>query len=160
MIKQFLPLSFTPLRDESLHIAKRLHAQISFDEWPGIDGRTLHGAIANQLRDLNDPKSRDHWVRWAETHDKRWQAFRDEENEDWVSIGPNPDCEGSDDFYWQEGCESKEDAQYCAENNRKQWWHLLRDDYKALYEELRTLEDRRESSRYVLPEGSPFVLPV
>ena len=126
-----LPLAWKPLRDEAERLAREV-----WRSWPvdtssdSASTSTRWDALVQRfaalLADLTSPESRDLWIRWALQNDQRWRPFYDNENEDWVAIGPDPENEADTTWRWAEGCRSVNCAEGYAEHWRHQWWEGFR----------------------------------
>lgn len=112
----------------------------------GVMHATFGVMIEAELRlltDLEDPYARAVLVVLGRESDGRWRAHYDEENEDWVALGPWPDPEDEawapdqPGYYYLEGCDCEEDARHAAMHERDQWWHNIQDDPAGLEAELR-----------------------
>jgi len=108
-------------------------------------------ALLDILTDTSDPYARAMLVVLCREGDTRWRAHYDEENEDWVALGPWPDPEDEawapdqPGYYYWEGCDCEEDARHAAMNERDQWWHNIQDDPAALEAELREVLAPKET---------------
>lgn len=128
-----LPLTWSPLRVEAERLAREWYSLTLVDSdegWTNI--RELHEVKMHMhdrrclLADLTRPESRDLWIRWALANDKRWRPFYDNENEDWVAVGPDPENPADLEWYWAEGCGSVGCAEGYAEHWCHQWWEGFR----------------------------------